>query len=93
LFFGVRKTSNGYTLFLEEVREGILKIIASEDFTTPEAHIMMGMDQENTQLNFYFSLSTGERIDLIRNVDAKMLSTRVAGGFVGTTIGIHVRSE
>jgi len=92
-FLGVRKTSGGYTVFLEEVRAGESRIITSEDFSTPVLHIVLGMDQEDAGLNFYYSLAPPRQVVLARNVDAKLLSTRVAGGFVGATVGMHARSE
>jgi xylan 1,4-beta-xylosidase len=92
-FLGVRKTSGGYTIFLEEVRAGDSKIMASSDFSTSAHYIELGMEQENAKLNFYYSLTPPEKVELIRNVDAKLLSTQVAGGFVGATVGIHARVE
>lgn len=92
-FLGVRKSTDGYSVFLEEVRSGVSQIIANADFSTSAQHIELGMGQEAAGLDFYYSLAPPERIELIRNVDAKLLSTQVAGGFVGATVGIHARSE
>jgi alpha-N-arabinofuranosidase len=92
-FLGVRKTATGYTIFLEELNQGIPRIIANADFMTPAEQIVLGLEQEDAKLNFYFSLTPQENVELVRNVDAKLLSTQVAGGFVGATVGIHARSE
>jgi alpha-N-arabinofuranosidase len=92
-FLGVRKTVSGYTIFLEEIKAGSLRILATADFTKPAKHVILGMEQNQAKLDFYYTLKPPERIDLVRDVDAKLLSTRVAGGFVGATVGIHARSE
>jgi len=92
-FLGVRKSGDGYVVFLEELREGRSSMVASRKFTSASDRIILVMEQEVDTLNFYYSLDSAEKFDVVRNVDAKLLSTQVAGGFVGTTIGIHARSE
>lgn len=92
-FLGVNKSTAGYAIFLEEVREGTARIIAHANFKTTKKQIVLGMNQEDAELTFYYSLAPGERVDLARNVDVKLLSTQVAGGFVGATVGIHARRE
>jgi len=92
-FLGVRKAIDGYLVFLEEVREGIPRIIASTEIETASDYIVLGLEQESAKIGFYYSLSPPEHVDLASNVDAKLLSTQVAGGFVGATVGIHARRE
>jgi hypothetical protein len=38
-------------------------------------------------------LEAGVKTRLISDIDVKLLSTRVAGGFVGASIGLFVRSD
>ncbi len=92
-FLGVRKTANAYSIFLEEIRSGVSEIVARAEFMSSEKQIILGLVQKNAKLDFYYSLAPPEKKILIRNVDAKLLSTQVAGGFVGATVGIHARSE
>lgn len=92
-FLGVRKTGQTYTVFLEEVREGIPDTIASTDITTSGKHIVLGLSQQDAKLKFYYKLAGSGPTELISGLDAKLLSTQVAGGFVGATIGLHARSE
>jgi len=92
-FLGVRKTGQAFTISLEEVREGVLRTLASAEFTTTEKHIVLGMGQQNAKLHFNYELATTGRSELIAGLDAKLLSTQVAGGFVGATIGLYARSE
>jgi len=91
LFAGVRKTGEGYTLVLEEVRAGVASNLASTAITTTATHIVLGMEQKKDKLNFFYTLPGGEKTPLAEGVDARLLSTRVAGGFVGATLGMHVR--
>jgi alpha-N-arabinofuranosidase len=92
-FLGVRKAIDGYVVFLEEVREGTPGIIASTEIETASDHIVLGLQQESAKISFYYSLSPPENVNLASNVDAKLPSTQVAGGFVGVTVGIHARSD
>jgi len=92
-YLGVRRTGEGYSIFLEAVNNGAADILARADFTTAATHVVLGMEQFDAKLKFYYSVTPSENIDLAQGVDAKPLSTQVAGGFVGTTVGIHARSE
>jgi xylan 1,4-beta-xylosidase len=91
-FLGVRKTGQSYAIFLQAVQDGVVNILASSDVITPARHIVLSLEQEGSLLAFYYSPEgSPESHELIRNVDAKLLSTQVAGGFVGATIGVHAR--
>ena len=92
-FLGVRNTGESYTVSLEETRDGELRMIASAEFTTSENHIVLGLNQQDAKLDFYYDLVGAKPIELISGLDAKLLSTQVAGGFVGATIGMHARAE
>jgi alpha-N-arabinofuranosidase len=91
-FLGVTKKAGAYNIFLEEVREGTSSVLASADFPADDTHIELGLEQQDAKLRFYYSIAASET-ELIRNVDARLLSTQLAGGFVGATIGIHARSD
>ena len=89
-FLGVRRSDDGHELFLEQVRAGKTSTLAHAALATGAAHIVLGVEQEGAYLNFYFQ--TGDdRNWLIRDADATLLSTQVAGGFVGASLGIHAR--
>lgn len=92
-FLGVEKSGPAYRFFLEELRDGASTILATAELVADNKFLTLGMEQENEQLEFYYVPSSGKSISLIRNVDVKLLSTQVAGGFVGTTIGIHARKR
>jgi alpha-N-arabinofuranosidase len=44
-------------------------------------------------LSFAYSIDGQNYINVLENVDARMLSTDVAGGFVGNTIGMYASSN
>lgn len=90
-FVGVQKTGAGYTVVLEEVREGVVSTLASAEFPASTRYVVLGMQQHKDNLRFFYRLEDSGESRLIADVDAKLLSTRVAGGFVGATIGIHAR--
>ncbi|WP_404332324.1 hypothetical protein [Mesobacillus maritimus] len=43
--------------------------------------------------SFYFGENTSNYQTLLENVDGRILSTDVAGGFVGTEIGLYASSN
>ncbi|UQZ77664.1 glycoside hydrolase 43 family protein [Niallia circulans] len=45
------------------------------------------------KLHFYYSQEDGEEIEVVKNIDAHILSTEVAGGFVGCTMGVYATSK
>lgn len=80
-------------VFLEETREGVTSMVISSKFESSQQHIVLGMDQKDAKLSFYYELEATGKNELIADIDAKLLSTRVAGGFVGASIGLFARSE
>jgi alpha-N-arabinofuranosidase len=89
----VQRSGTSFRLSLQEVREGRTRTLAAETVTLPASHVVLGMEQAGARLGFYYAPESGRQTWLIRNVDARLLSTQVAGGFVGATIGIHARRE
>jgi alpha-N-arabinofuranosidase len=94
-FFSVRKADGGFRVELQEVRAGTPATLASEAWAATGAYVVLGMEQEGGRLGFYYAAAAdpARKAWLIRDVDARLLSTQVAGGFVGATIGIHARRE
>lgn len=74
------KCSNGEEQVLKEV-----PIDASKLYLKVEAH---GQDY-----SFYYSKTTTNYQTLIENVDGRILSTDVAGGFVGAVMGLYASSN
>ena len=51
------------------------------------------MSGDAGRIGFDWQLGDREPESLAEGLDAKLLSTEVAGGFVGTTVGPHARLE
>lgn len=92
-FLGVRRKGESVEVFLQGVRDGIPKVLASETRMTPAVHVVLGMVQKNAKLGFYYVLDDDQKHWLAREVDARLLSTQLAGGFVGAMLGIHAVRE
>jgi alpha-N-arabinofuranosidase len=57
------------------------------------ASVNLKVEGEGRSYNFFYSLQENEWLPLMEDVDASNLSTQVAGGFVGTTIGLYATSN
>jgi xylan 1,4-beta-xylosidase len=68
-------------------------VIASVTLTEAIDNIILGTEGKTGKISFFYTTDAGERIDIAGDIDATMLSTEVAGGFVGTQLGIHARRE
>ena len=55
--------------------------------------IRLKIDAEYSKCTFNYMDKEGSWKPLVENADARMLTTAVAGGFVGATVGLHVRIE
>jgi xylan 1,4-beta-xylosidase len=94
-YVGVKQDQAGYQLFVEQTKKSNINIVAAAhvDKEILSETITLGMEGNAGTLDFYYINSVGKLIYLIKNADGKMLSTELAGGFVGTTIGMHARTE
>jgi len=94
-YFAVKKMATQYQLFVEQTNKAAPTITASTTLSTHEIpeKIVLGMTGDAGKITFYYQNRAGKRINILQDMDAKMLSTEVAGGFVGTYIGMHTRIE
>lgn len=90
-FLGVRRNDAGHEVVLEEVRDGQVRELARQAFSENGAEVALQMNQVGERLAFFYTPPGGKRLLLADHVDATLLSTQVAGGFVGTTLGMHAR--
>lgn len=100
-YLGVKPVNSGYQVFLERTMEGETTLIASETFLSAlDEAVSLRISGEDGEIQFYFSDQHGwkglpafEGEREARVLDGTMLSTQAAGGFVGTTLGLHTRQE
>lgn len=94
-YFSIQRKNNHYQLTVEQTSKNAPTIIASSTVTSVDVNqsIVLGIECDAGKIDFYYQNSAGKRITILKEADAKMLSTETAGGFVGTYIGMHARTE
>lgn len=92
-YFGVRPTTAGTELFIEQANKKDPAVVFNKvvkDLATP---VNLRIDGNARKISFFYKTREGHHKTVLENADAKILSTEVAGGFVGTLLGIHARTE
>jgi xylan 1,4-beta-xylosidase len=91
-FLAVQRTGSEATLRLECVKGDQKHLVASTPL--PDARkIDLRIRADGPQCSFDYALKPSDWKPLGAAQDAKLLTTAVAGGFVGTTVGIHARTD
>jgi alpha-N-arabinofuranosidase len=95
-FFGVRKKGDGLEVFLERAATELTgpktETIATATLPVSDS-IELRINASGRNYSFAYATSEEHWQNLASDVDGSLLSTQVAGGFVGTFIGLHVRQE
>lgn len=90
-FLGTRRTLTQIEVFLEKRANGEVTTIARASLAdAPE--LLFKVAGDGGSYSFFYDAGDGWR-PLRENDDGSILSTEVAGGFVGTVIGPYARSE
>ncbi len=85
---------NNTVIQLEERVHGDSRVIASEQIDlSDDAPLFLQLEARGNYYNFYYSYDSDEWIMLKEHADGTILSTQVAGGFVGTIIGMYAYSD
>src|SRR5687768_740467 len=97
-FLGVRVAQDGHReIFLERYAgkqtPGAAEIIARANLPRQPEPVELKIDGAGGKYSFSYKLSPGEWTTLKENVDGRILSSDVAGGFVGTYLGMFARSS
>jgi xylan 1,4-beta-xylosidase len=95
---GVTTTVNGLAIQLLKPKGNNteeMAVMAQQVIDSPlEANdIMLRIVGRGSKYDFYYALNSSNWIALKTDVDGTFLSTRIAGGFVGTTIGMYATSN
>jgi len=94
-FLGVRRAGSGGTeIFLErKAGDGASEIVATAAAGEPAA-LQLRISGDEGRYGFAFDTGDGRGWQwLARDVDGTVLSTEVAGGFIGATLGPYARTE
>lgn len=91
-FLGARRTGGALQIFVEKKSGATSQQIASATIQPPiNADLKLKLTGRGRDYSFYYD--AGGWKPLLENDDGSILSTPVAGGFVGTTVGPHARLE
>jgi alpha-N-arabinofuranosidase len=91
-FLGARRAGKSLQIFLEKKSGATMKQIASAKIDqVGNADLKLKVTGRGRDYSFYYD--AGGWRPLLESDDGSILSTEVAGGFVGTTIGPHARIE
>lgn len=84
---GVVKVHDQYELRLNRTFDGKVERIESTQLSIMGKTITLGLEQVESEMNFFYLDENASKIYIHKNADATILSTQVAGGFVGATVG------
>jgi xylan 1,4-beta-xylosidase len=90
-FFGVRRIDAGLQVFLERHAGRELRVVNSE-MIEASGTLKLLMNGDGASYSFFYDTGEGWQA-LQANDDGSILSTGVAGGFVGTVLGPYARQE
>ena len=91
-FLAVRREEEKTHIYLERVRNGVTEQMGSAVLPKTD-RISLSVETDSEKCSFRYATEDGAWKILAVNADARMLTTAVAGGFVGATVGPHVRVD
>lgn len=92
-FLGVEKTSNGYRVFLESAAQSLPAETKSVDLAEAD-FVDLKIVGDQASISFYFRPAGKDDWQaVVEKLDATVLSTQKAGGFVGSYLGLHARLD
>lgn len=92
-FLGAEKTSNGYRVFLESAAQSLPAETKSVDLAEAD-FVDLKIVGDQASINFYFRPAGKDDWQTVaEKLDATVLSTQKAGGFVGSYLGLHARLD
>ena len=92
-YLGVRRTDSGSEVFLEQANGTTPKQIASLPLPQATDKLQLKISGNAGTISFYYAAADNSWQPVATEQDALLLSTQVAGGFVGTMLGLHSRLE
>ncbi len=93
-FLGVRRSGADATLFLEKVAGSDAPVVvASTNLSPAPATVNLRAVVDKGTASFFFSSGFPFWNTLVPATDARLLTTEVAGGFVGATVGVYARQD
>lgn len=91
-FLGIRRVGESSELFLERADNSTATVIARA-VLPPTDSLSLRIECRGGHCNFSYATGATTWHTLAADLDASLLTTRVAGGFVGAMVGLHARLE
>jgi alpha-N-arabinofuranosidase len=91
-FLAVRRDSEGVEVFLERASGRARDVIGSARLPAASA-LRLRVRADAATCSFDFAADDGAWLTMLADADATLLTTEVAGGFVGATVGPHARMD
>lgn len=88
-FMGVNRNATGRCVSLWKTEESGCQLLAEKPIADKEGFVELKVISHGLTYDFCYAVSKGQWETLCTNVDARFLSTAVAGGFTGTNIGLY----
>ncbi len=89
--FVYTRNSEGNVIRLIRCMDGEIEVLSEEVMDVSSLYLKVEAIGQN--YSFYYSETTSDYKLLMENVDGRILSTDVAGGFVGTEIGLYASAN
>ena len=89
-FLATRREGDTLQIALEQTRGRRTDVLKSASLAVADA-VELRIDADEDKCSFAYGVAGGVLKNLVKDADATMLTTRVAGGFVGATVGPLVR--
>jgi xylan 1,4-beta-xylosidase len=91
-FLGIHRSKEGIEAFVECVNEGPPRFLVRTSIAAP-SRLGLRIDVDGAACDFAYSTSAGAWKTLLEGANAALLSTDIAGGFVGAVVGLHARID
>lgn len=93
-FLGATQEKNAYRIFLEKAAQNLPTEEKSISLGKTTGYVDFKITGDKGSISFHYR-PEGEKawFPVAENLDATVLSTQKAGGFVGTYLGLHARSD
>lgn len=91
-FLNVSAVPDGTLIKLEKASGGASEVVAATQLPAT-SQIDLRIEAKDATCSFAYATTPGEWKEFVRNADAKIFTTEVAGGFVGATVGLHARID
>ena len=92
-FEAIKRDGKDAVIYLERLAGGSAEVIGSVRAPATAGTISLRVEANGAQCSFTYAVEPGKWQALVVGADAKILTTEVAGGFVGATVGVHARLD